>query len=138
VALTIVRRKAPVDALLHYSTSRLLPASAGSVQQESEVRPEKKPDTTVIYRMRAASPPSMMAVFSAPLNLDLAPGDEWHWAIVEAKGYPPQSYANSILQVSPTAASIAPSQPIVPPSLQELLAEPSANVPPAPAQQSSR
>jgi hypothetical protein len=55
-----------------------------------EVRPEKKPDVTRIYHMRAAAPPWARAVFSAPLNLDLAPGEEWHWAIVQAKGYPPQ------------------------------------------------
>jgi hypothetical protein len=133
IALTVVKRSTLAQASSNFGTAKLLPAVAGSVQQESEVRPEKKPDTTVIYRMRAAAPPLMMAVFSAPLNLDLAPGDEWHWAIVQAKGYPPQSYAGSALQTSPTAASIAPSQPIVPPSLKEPLAEP-----PAPVQQNPR
>ena len=58
-----------------------------------QVRSEKKPDLTVIYRMRAAAPPWERAVFSAPLNLELASGDEWHWAVVQAKGYPPESYA---------------------------------------------
>jgi hypothetical protein len=61
-----------------------------------QVRPEKRPDVTVIYRMRAAALPWSNAVFSAPLNLELDPGEEWHWAIVQAKGYPPETYVSSV------------------------------------------
>jgi hypothetical protein len=68
-----------------------------------QVRPEKKADVTVIYRMRAAAPPWAKTTFSAPLSLGLAPGDEWHWAIVEAKGYPPEEYATQ--QVSGSAGA---------------------------------
>jgi hypothetical protein len=50
----------------------------------------KRPDATFIYKMRAASPPASVTVFSAPLDVEIAPGQEWHWAIVQAKGYPPQ------------------------------------------------
>jgi len=60
-----------------------------------QVRPEKKADLTVIYRMRAAGLPWSNAVFSAPLNLELVPGEEWHWSIVQAKGYPPETYVSS-------------------------------------------
>ena len=59
-----------------------------------QVRPEKRPDVAVIYRMRAAALPWSNAVFSAPLNLELDPGEEWHWAIVQAKGYPPETYVS--------------------------------------------
>ncbi len=65
--------------------------------------PEKKSDLTVIYRMRAASPPKSTTVFTAPLNLDLAADEEWHWAIVQAKGYPPQEYLEQA-----SAGSLAP------------------------------
>lgn len=58
-----------------------------------QVRAEKKPDSIVIYKMRAAAPPWQPAVFSMRLDTPLAPGDEWHWAIVQAKGYPPEAYA---------------------------------------------
>jgi hypothetical protein len=61
-----------------------------------QVRPEKRPDVTMIYRMRAAALPWSNAVFSAPLNLELDPGEEWHWAIVQVKGYPPETYGNSV------------------------------------------
>jgi hypothetical protein len=68
-----------------------------------EVRPEKKPDVTVIYRIRAAAAPGERTVFSAPLAFDIASTDEWHWAIVQAKGYPPQSYSGAGAQTAARA-----------------------------------
>ena len=59
-----------------------------------QIRPEKKPDTTLIYRMRAAALPWSDAVFSAPLSTELGAGEEWHWGIVQAKGYPPETYVS--------------------------------------------
>jgi hypothetical protein len=108
VALTVVRKAGGRDPLSDGATSAVSPFQ--------EVRPEKKPDTTVIYRMRAPAPPWERAVFSAPLNLELAPGEEWHWAIVQAKGYPPQGYVGAATAalgsgqavVEPAATSGAP------------------------------
>jgi hypothetical protein len=82
VALTVLKKNGVFDAI-----------SSGG--EQAEVRPEKRPDVTMIYRMRAPSPPSETAVFSAPLKMELAPDEEWHWAIVQARGYPPQRYANA-------------------------------------------
>jgi hypothetical protein len=85
-----------------------------------QVRPEKRPDVTVIYRMRAAALPWSNAVFSAPLNLELDPGEEWHWAIVQAKGYPPETYvskegpaarATRNQALSPSAVSLTTTPP---------------------------
>lgn len=53
-------------------------------------RAGKRPDTAVLYRMRAAAPPFGVTVFAAPLNVEIGPDQEWHWAIVQAKGYPPR------------------------------------------------
>ena len=90
VAVTVVKKSPPAEDL---TSETLIPGASPMPYEFSPdaVRPEKKPDTTVIYRMRAAAPPSTTTVFSAPTNLDLAPGDEWHWAIVQARGYPPES-----------------------------------------------
>lgn len=109
VALTIVNKT--VDA-----------SPAPSV--ESAVRPEKKPDATFIYRMRAAASPWTTATFNAPLNGDLAPGQEWHWAIVQAKGYPPQS-GNGVTHTAATAQALTqrdslPAQPAAEPSSSTL------------------
>jgi hypothetical protein len=74
-----------------------------------EARPEKKPDVTLIYRIRAAAAPGERTVFSAPLEYDVAASDEWHWAIVQAKGYPPQNYPATRPQFS--AAGSVPTSP---------------------------
>jgi len=75
-----------------------------------QVRPEKRPDVAVVYRMRAAALPWSNAVFSAPLSLALDPGEEWHWAIVQARGYPPETYVRK----ETPAAKPAPNQALLP------------------------
>ncbi len=114
VALTVVKKNEP-KAFLYGGTSNLAPAV--ELPQESEVRPEKKPDVILIYRMRAAAGPFATTVFSAPLDLQLSPGDEWHWAIVQAKGYPPQTYTGGTPQTTAQTNQPAPLQATVPSSL---------------------
>lgn len=127
VAFTVVKKSWGRDAS-PFSSPESGPdvgsGSAGTVNPFQQVRPEKKQDTTVIYRMRAAAPPWSRADFSAPLNMDLAPGDEWHWAIVQAKGYPPQG--DSTQQQTTAAQSSTPAtlQPVSAPSLIEPQGQP--------------
>jgi hypothetical protein len=117
IALTVVKKSVPTDWSVSPPTTGGL-SPMGSLAQESEVRPEKKPDVTVIYRMRAAAAPWTKTVFSAPLNLDIAPGDEWHWALVQAKGYPPQSYAAKSEQTTAqTNPAVSAQPPGIPASL---------------------
>lgn len=116
VALTIVKKRAPTDWSIAPGSEKPAATVGGNLGQESEVRPEKKPDVTVIYRMRAAAAPFATTVFSAPLNLELATGDEWHWAIVQAKGYPPQSYV-AHEQITAQTGGLAPAPPVLPPAL---------------------
>jgi hypothetical protein len=116
VALTVVKKlglhqAAFSDGATFTDGAAVSGAMTAIPPQESEVRPEKKPDMTVIYRMRAAAPPWVTTVFSAPLNLDLAPDEEWHWAIVQARGYPPQSYSGNQPQTT-TEASVPALSPI--------------------------
>ncbi len=108
VALTLVRKNGP----------QIDERSAGPpADVTQEIAAEKKPDMTVIYRMRAAAGPAAKTVFTAPLNLDLAPGDEWHWAIVQAKGYPPPGYVPTVSRDE--SARLQPTAPVVLPSLTE-------------------
>ena len=116
VALTIVKKKESTGWPTALGSGKPAAMAAGSLSQESEVRPEKKPDVTVIYRMRAAAPPFATTVFSAPLNLELASGDEWHWAIVQAKGYPPPSSA-AHEQITAQTGEPTPAPPVPPPAL---------------------
>ena len=111
VAFTVVKKAA--DLSLSFGPGSSLPASS---LPGSEIRPEKKPDATVIYRMRAAAPPFSTTVFSAPLDEGVPDGAEWHWAILQARGYPPDGYSVSASSVaahpdpatSSSAASPAP------------------------------
>ena len=132
VALTIVKKKELTGWPIALGSEKLGPTVIGSLGQESEVRPEKKPDVTVIYRMRAAAPPFATTVFSAPLNLDLAAGAEWHWAIVQAKGYPPQTYAGPREQVTAQTGQSAPASDVLPPALLLPQDSPAASVSPNP------
>lgn len=116
VALTVVKKTGMQASLSDGATfndgATLLPAIAENSPQESEVRPEKKPDVTVIYRMRAAAPPWTTTTFSAPLNLDLEPSEDWHWAIVQARGYPPQSYSGNQPQTGAETNGPASTSPL--------------------------
>lgn len=114
VALTIVKKG---DALFGVSSPGTTEAQAfpGQPYDFDEVRPEKKQDVTVIYRMRAAAPPSTTTVFSAPLNLTLAPGEDWHWAIVQARGYPPEGRMTQA-RMAPSEKGTAGDPPAVVPS----------------------
>jgi hypothetical protein len=85
VALTVIKKNVLVGGI-----------SIGDA--ETDLRPEKKPDRTVIYRMRAASSPWETTVFSTSLKTQLAADEEWHWAIVQARGYPPQTYSGNVPQ----------------------------------------
>ena len=99
VALTVVKRAgAREPAASNFQTGEVAPPVPSATFQE--VRPEKKPDVTVIYRMRSVAPPWSRAVFSAPLKIEVPEGDEWHWAIVGAKGYPPQNYAGTMQAIA--------------------------------------
>ena len=124
VALTIVKRTGAPDEALYYGTARLVPAVAATSPQESE-NSQKRSDMTVLYRMRAAAVPSETTIFRAPLNVEIGADQEWHWAIVQAKGYPPQQRPSEVgsqapvpaqprtlpVQEPPQASLSAPSQP---------------------------
>jgi hypothetical protein len=141
VALTVVKgggSKSPAfdpapgkDAA---ATDPALPNSSFAGNQAFEdVRPEKRPDRTVIYRMRTAAPPWARAVFSAPLNLELAQGQEWHWAILEARGYPPQISGQVSQTISPDNAPKFPpdATPVTPMPDKPTPANPAEGVTPS-------
>lgn len=87
VGFTILRR--PETAGAYYGPGRLVPAA-----QTTSVSSEKHADLTVLYRLKGNAAPSATSVFretlSAPLRLD----QDWHWAIVQAKGVPPRPAGN--------------------------------------------
>jgi hypothetical protein len=153
VALTVVRRTDFPEASLHDQLgndglAKVIPAAAIEPLQEpgnrADDRSGKRPDTAVLYRMRAAAAPFGVTVFAAPLNVEIGPDQEWHWAIVQAKGYPPQqnvpepagagAATTSATQpvgqaTTPAPESPIPAVPLQPNSAQGPTAQPSQNAP---------
>jgi hypothetical protein len=86
VAFTVINNQPGVDAPLENPMSQ--PESAN----DRPSRADKKPDTTVLYRMRAVGVPWSVTSFSSRLNGITVSNGEWHWAVVSARGYPPESY----------------------------------------------
>ena len=77
VGLTILRR--PSTTATTYASGRVVPASSVQIVV-------KRSDTTLLYHFKGAAAPNSKASFQHPLGVTLGPDQEWHWAIVEAKG----------------------------------------------------
>jgi hypothetical protein len=77
VGLTIVRKPKTVAALV--GSAQLMPASATQTMV-------KNSDTTLLYHLKGSAAPSATAVFQDALGITLAPEEEWHWAVLSAKG----------------------------------------------------
>ena len=87
VGLTIVRRPDASEA--SYETAKLLPAVVGDA-----LPAEKRPDLTLLLHLKGSTAPLATSVYREKLDAVLDDGQEWHWAIVEAKGIPPTTVAN--------------------------------------------
>ncbi|HVO82225.1 MAG TPA: hypothetical protein VMT28_15930 [Terriglobales bacterium] len=93
VGLTILRR-ADVNTAF-YGSAKLLPATVGP----SPVSPEKRSDVTLLYHLKGTAAPFSTTVFTETLGANLGPDQDWHWAIVQAKGVPPPAEPPDMLQV---------------------------------------
>jgi len=109
VALTIVH---PSASTASYRAGKLIPASITSSDTD-----QKLSDTTLLFHMKGAAASSSTTVFQQALQSQLAPGDDWHWAIIDAKGMPPKA------------------DPVLPPTMDPFL--PPAQIQLAPQSQTS-
>jgi hypothetical protein len=83
VGLTILRPASADSA--HSAAGKLVPAAA-----VTPVLAEKRSDMTVLLRLKGVAVPFTNTLFREILNSAPSPDQDWHWAIVEAKGIPPQ------------------------------------------------
>lgn len=91
IGLTIVKRIEPGDAAAYFGQARIVPAVAGGSPSQGRDSFQKQPDVTLLLRVKGSAAPSATAIFRTPLNFALFPDQEWHWAIVKAKGIAPQA-----------------------------------------------
>jgi hypothetical protein len=89
IGLTIVRRPEPGDPVSYLGPARIIPALAANASPQMQDSFQKQPDVTMLLRVKGSAAPSTTAIFRTPLNFALFPDQEWHWAIVKAKGIPP-------------------------------------------------
>jgi hypothetical protein len=102
VGLTIVRRANPTAG--YYGSASLRPATS-----ETSVVAQRAPDVTTLHHLKATAPPSATTVFKAPLNVTPAADEEWHWAIVQAKGIPPKPEDSALkMPLAPTSNAVIP------------------------------
>jgi hypothetical protein len=123
IGLTIGRTQAQA-AVPDYANTTVPPFTSGTPTQSPF---QKLPDTTILLHIKGSAAPTATAVFRTSLNFALFPDQEWHWAIVKAKGIPPQATPEAVTQSAPTDGSIPPVPPAsngLPPSAMS-----SANVP---------
>jgi hypothetical protein len=84
IGFTLVRKKN--DETASVGAARLVPAA-----QDATPAPQtKRSDVTVLYHLKGSAMPFTSTLFRAPLGFQVGSDQEWHWAIVEAKGIPPR------------------------------------------------
>jgi hypothetical protein len=89
IGLTIVQRAESGDASSSNGQARMIPAVADLLSQPESY--PKQPDMTLLLKVKGSAAPTTSALFRTALNFALFPDQEWHWAIVKAKGIPPQT-----------------------------------------------
>lgn len=94
VGLTLVHRQPP--SYREIDGFRLLPATLNN-----PVQTEKNRETTILYHLKGDGAPAATTLFQAPLNVTIGPDQEWHWAIVRAKGIPPANIPQPALDGPP-------------------------------------
>jgi hypothetical protein len=112
IGLTIVRRTDAVEVASY--GPRIFPAVAGGLSRPGQDSYQKQPDVTVLLHVKGSAAPATTATFRTPLNFALFPDQDWHWAIVRAKGIPPQAPAEAVVMLpEPGVGQVPASAPVV-------------------------
>lgn len=130
IGLTIVRQSAEASSI---NQARLVPAAGfSSVVSSQNIQDsyQKQPDVTMLLHVKGSAAPSSTATFRTPLNFALFPDQEWHWAIVRAKGIPPPVPPEITTMMQSEAASAPPAADG--PKLSPPTASPSTKPPASP------
>jgi hypothetical protein len=111
IGLTILRHPDNIDASASYGKARILPAAAGVSTQPIQDSSPKQPDVTVLLRVKGSAAPAATALFRTQLNFALFPDQEWHWAIVRAKGVRPPPPAETMTQLQQVSGPPVAAEP---------------------------
>lgn len=110
VGLTVVRRSSA--AIATAGGPRLVTAAAQASSDplvQTSSGPEKQSDITTLYHLHAVAMPLSTVVYKAQLGVVPAPDQEWHWAIVQARGIPPRPQDSALsLPLAPASDAVIP------------------------------
>lgn len=109
IGLTIIRR--PETSAGYFGAARIVPAVAGSSERQVRDSSQKQADVTLLLKVKGSAAPTATAIFRTSLNFALFPDQEWHWAIVKAKGIPPQNSNPEVAKPGQSANPLAPKVP---------------------------
>jgi hypothetical protein len=101
-----------VTVLQTQSAAEYRPATMGPFP----TNPEKLPDLTLLYHLKASSVPGATTVFRGPLGGSFGESKDWHWAIVGARGIPPAAPPTAIPQSLTTPLDSLPPPAQIPAS----------------------
>jgi hypothetical protein len=100
VGLTIVRPRDTVAA--NPEAAKLLAVVAQDVAPDKDTPPsEKRSDLTVLLHMKGSTAPLASTIYREKLDAALDDKQDWHWAIIGAKGIPPSTIATDLNTNSP-------------------------------------
>jgi hypothetical protein len=108
VGLTTVRPEVTASGASYYGAAKLIPASAGDSAPRDEVQREKHSDSTVLYHLKGWAASLGTATFAQTLATPLDAGQEWHWAILQARGTRSTPVGISGSGIPPTPALTLP------------------------------
>jgi len=95
VGLTVVRLRDTVAA--SPEAAKLLPVVAQDVAPDKDTPPsEKRSDLTVLLHMKGTTAPLASTIYREKLDAALDDKQDWHWAIIGAKGIPPSTIATDL------------------------------------------
>ena len=129
VGLTILRDGEAEES--YQGPARMISAAATTLPGAAPLPEEKRSDVTVLYHIKGAAAPSSTTMFRETLTTPPTPDQEWHWAIVEAKGYPPRNMVPAV-PAQPASQDGPQAQPAGE-SLPQSQSQPSAGPSPSPS-----
>jgi hypothetical protein len=66
------------------------------VQDKDTPLAEKRSDSTVLLHMKGTTAPLATTIYREKLDANLDDKQDWHWAIIDAKGIPPSTIATDL------------------------------------------
>jgi len=120
VGLTVVRHDSLETAQAAQRAGAQIVDAAMREDEPDAETPVKRSDSTVLFHMQGSAAPLRTTVFHEIMASAMEPGEDWHWAIVEAKGTRRKAADAPAPQIAPSQATVDPQLAIAPQNTPKL------------------